>query len=178
MATVIEIHVQPVNAVLTALRDKLNNLSPFLQVTGEDMVERIKGRFATATAPDGNRWAPNSTVTIMRYLEQRGGISKKTGKITKKGQTLAAGKRPLQGLTGDLARQNHYSIGGDGLTVSNSMVYAAMQHFGGSKAQFPKLWGNIPARPFMPITPDGQLYPDEEARIVEGLRQYLTPNPA
>jgi phage gpG-like protein len=176
MASFIEINSRPVSAVLTALRDKLGDVSPFLKAVGEDIVERIKGRFASGAAPDGSRWAPNSQVTLIRYLQQRGGFSEKTGKILAKGRALAISKRPLQGQSGDLARQNHYLIvGGQELVVSNSMVYAAMQHFGGTKAQFPHLWGNIPARPFMPITPAGELYPGEQDAIVEGLRQYLNP---
>jgi phage gpG-like protein len=30
------------------------------------------------------------------------------------------------------------------------MPYAAMQNFGGTKAEFPHLWGDIPARAFFP----------------------------
>ena len=32
------------------------------------------------------------------------------------------------------------------------MAYAAMQQFGGTKSQFPHLWGDIPARPFLGIS--------------------------
>jgi phage gpG-like protein len=48
-----------------------------------------------------------------------------------------------------------------------------MQQFGGTKAQFPNLWGDIPARPFLPITADGALYPAEESLIVDTLQRYL-----
>ena len=174
MATTIEVVNQAVNAALTALRNKLGDMSPVLLAIGEDMVERIKGRFGTTTGPDGSRWAPNSQVTLIRYLEKKGGFSKKTGKITAKGQTLAIAKRPLQGESGDLARQVFRQVfSGNELMVGSNMVYAAMQQFGGTKSQFPNLWGDIPARPFFPITPDGKLYPAEADLIVGRVRQYL-----
>lgn len=50
------------------------------------------------------------------------------------------------------------------------MKYAAIQQFGGTKAQFPHLWGDIPARPFLPITPAGTLYPADREKILAALR--------
>lgn len=171
----VEVTSGPVRALLAQLRDKVDDMSPLLQATGEDIVEGIKQRFSTATAPDGTPWQANSRVTMERYITQRGGLSKKTGKISAKGQKLAINKRPLQGKSGDLARQfSSRVLGGSTLLVGSSMVYAAMQQYGGTKAQFPNLWGNIPARPFFPVRPDGSLYPEEEAKIVDRLRQYLS----
>jgi phage gpG-like protein len=165
----------PVSALLSQLRDKVDDMAPFLIATGDDLVEGIKQRFVTATAPDGTPWQANSQVTMERYIMQRGGLSKKTGKILAKGQKLAMNKRPLQGQTGDLARQfSSRVLSGSSLFVGSSMIYAAMQQYGGTKSQFPKLWGDIPARPFFPIRADGTLYPQEEAKIVDRLRQYLT----
>lgn len=175
MASSIQVESEAVSAALAKLSQRVDDMTPFLIGIGEDMIARIKERFATATGPDGQPWKPNSQATIMNYLQSHGGtFSKKTGKITAKGQQLAMNKKPLQGETGDLARQfNRQVYSGNTLVVSSSVIYAAMQQFGGTKAQFPKLWGDIPARPFMPITSDGRLYPDEETRIVAGLQQYL-----
>jgi len=36
--------------------------------------------------------------------------------------------------------------------VGNTMEYSAMQQFGGTKADFPHLWGDIPARPFIGLS--------------------------
>lgn len=173
MATSIEIKNQEFINGLNALSQKLSNPSPVLKAIGEDVVERMKQRFANTTGPDGVRWRPNSTATLMRYLQARGAFSKKTGKISAKGINLAISKKPLQGVTGDLARQLFNSVDGDSLTVGSSMVYAAMQHFGGSKGNFAHLWGDIPARPYFPVTPAGELYPAEANLIVERLRDYL-----
>lgn len=169
----VSIEIAAQQSVLDALAHKLENMNPFFTGFGEDMMERAKRRFATATAPDGQRWEANSPVTIMRYLQSRGAFSAKTGKITAKGQTMASSKKPLKGATGDLARQFFTDVTNDTLTFGNSMIYAAMQHYGGTKAQFPNLWGDIPARPFMPITSSGQLDPSEVTLLTQQLSDYL-----
>ena len=197
MGKTIEVNSAALMAVLTQLHDRTGDMSPVLRAIGGDMVERIKQRFATATGPDGTPWAPNTQVTLITYLQRRSGhyaafshldsrkrgsarvgdkngYFLKDGSLSKKSQTLLENKRPLQGESGDLARQFFPQVTPDSLTVGSTMIYAAMQQYGGSKAQFPNLWGNIPARPFFPIKPDGTLYPQEENAIVDRLRQYLT----
>lgn len=141
-----------VRAALRRLRQKTDNLSPVLKAIGEDLVESTRQRFATATAPDGTPWAANSEVTILRYLGLTTGNYGKDGKLTKKGAARGMGKKPLSGQSGDLARQIIYRVTGNTLEVGSTMVYAAMQQFGGKKADFPNLWGDIPARPFLGLS--------------------------
>jgi phage gpG-like protein len=69
-----------------------------------------------------------------------------------------------------LANQFVVNAQENSLLVGSTMKYAAMQQFGGKKSQFPHLWGDIPARPFLPITPSGTLYPDEKDKILAALR--------
>lgn len=173
MATTIEISHQAVSAELARLINQVEHVGQVLAPIGEDIVERAKQRFATSTSPDGARWKSNAQATLMHYIQSKGGFSKKTGKLLGKGRTLAANKKPLQGLTGSLARQIFYSASDEQLTVGSSMIYAAMQHFGGTKSQFPHLWGDIPARQFLPITAAGELHPAEADKIIEQLRRYL-----
>ncbi|MBC7859185.1 MAG: phage virion morphogenesis protein [Burkholderiaceae bacterium] len=174
MSKTVDVKSQAVMAMLLQLHDKTDDMSPVLRAIGEDVTERSKQRFVTTTGPDGVPWRPNTQATLMRYLGKRGGFSKKTGKIVAKGKALAMSKKPLHGESGDLARQIFHQVISDSVLVRSSMIYAAMQQYGGTKAQFPNLWGNIPARQFFPVTPDGKLYPQEEGLIVEQLRQYLT----
>lgn len=164
---------QEASGLLLQLETKLGDASPVLTAIGEDMSERIKQRFATATAPDGSRWRPNTQVTIMNYLKARSGFSAKTGKISAKGQKLAIFKRPLQGLNNDLARQIVPVVKNNVLSVVNTMAYAAMQHYGGQKSQFPKLWGDIPSRRFMPLTLQGEMDEGEKDLVLDRLREYL-----
>lgn len=169
----IEIRHQALSDELTRLANQVAHAGQALAPIGEDIIERTKQRFASATGPDGSRWQPNTRATLMNYIQSRGGFSRKTGKILAKGRALAISKRPLQGQNGDLARQLFSDATDEELTFGSTMRYAAMQHFGGTKAQFPQLWGNIPARQFLPINAAGELYPAEADLIVEQLRQYL-----
>lgn len=168
----VEVKDQEVTARLRELATKVSRPQPVLQAIGEDIMERTKERFSTGTDPAGARWAPNARSTIEAYLERRGGIGKRG--ITKKGRELAASKRPLIGVSGSLARQFYARVSGNTLTVGSTMRYAAMQQFGGKRSQFRHLWGDIPARPFLPVTLAGSLYPAERDAIVATLNRYLS----
>lgn len=173
MTKAIEAQHQAVTAAFNALQGKIDDMTPVMAALAEDMTERIKQRFRTTTGPDDVRWPSNAVSTVMNYLQKRGGFSKKTGKITAKGQALAMNKKPLQGESGDLARQIYPDASSHELSVGSTMIYAAMQHFGGKKSEFPRLWGDIPARPFFPITAAGELYQSEADEIVAHIQQYL-----
>ncbi len=58
-------------------------------------------------------------------------------------------------------------IGDDTLEIGSSMNYAAMQQFGGNKSEFPFLWGDIPARPFLGISDE------DEANILATIEEFL-----
>lgn len=161
-----------VRAALAALSARVTNLRPFMQALGEDVVERARQRFVTGTGPDGQRWRPNTQTTVLVYLARRGGFGKR-GRITARGQTLAITKRPLIGESGDLRRQFHVTSDAHSVIVANSAVYAAIQQFGGSRARYPHLWGDIPARPFLPVRSDGELYPAEQRSILVALNEWL-----
>lgn len=167
----IQIDDAEVNAALGRLFAAGQNPTPVLKTIGEDIIERAKQRFVSATAPDGTPWAPNARSTIEAFVRAKGGMGKRG--INKKGQGWAISKRPLQGESGDLARQFHLAVDRNALTVSHSAVYAAMQQFGGKKSQFPNLWGDIPARPFLPVNADGELDAQERSSILAALNEYL-----
>lgn len=51
--------------------------------------------------------------------------------------------------------------------VGSNKPYAAMMHFGGDKSDFPHLWGDIPARPYLPMDAEGNLQPEAEETILD-----------
>ena len=57
--------------------------------------------------------------------------------------------------------------------VGSNKPYAAMMHFGGSKAQFPHLWGDIPARPYLPMDAEGVMQPEAEEAILDLALMHL-----
>jgi phage gpG-like protein len=162
----INVSDQAVIEALGRLQGAVEKPGPYMLAIGEDLIARAKERFATATGPDGQPWAANSPVTLARHIASRGGMGKRG--MNKKGLALAASKKPLQGPSGDLTREFHVSGTDDSVTASNSMIYAAMQQFGGTKAEFPALWGDIPGREFFPITASGDLYPELRPSAMRG----------
>ncbi len=171
----IEIKIDSANVV-----DAFNRLvafgespQPALRAIGERVVEFTKTRFEQSADPYGVPWAPNSDVTLRRMLHGNSKNFKKNGALSALGNTLLAGKKPLIGESKSLSTQFHSTVMGDSVVVSSSMIYAAMQQFGGTRAEFPNLWGDIPARPFFPNAEQG--FPDslgeEIADILRGAIQ-------
>lgn len=158
--------------VLNALNQMISrakNLRPAFAEIGEDLLETTKRRFNAATSPDGTPWAANSPVTISRYLGTKASNFKKNGSLSKRGQANSSAKKPLTGETKSLQRTINYQLQGSmGVSIGSPMDYAAMQQFGGTKSKFPHLWGDIPARPFLGVSPA------DKVNILDILGTYLT----
>lgn len=153
---------------LAEIIGKAKNMRPAFLEIGEDILDTTKRRFATATAPDGSAWAANSPVTVARFLGQTGGNFKKDGTLSKKGAARSGGKKPLTGESRALATTINYQLkGSTGVSVGSPMEYAAMQQFGGTKSQFPHLWGDIPARPFLGVSDS------DKSNILNIIQSYL-----
>jgi len=168
---------------------------PLMMAIGETLVASTKRRFATSTDPEGKPWAPNSPVTISRYLNGTKGNFKKDGSLSKKGEARVAAKKPLIGETRSLSSNIAWQLAGeDAVVIGSPMIYAGVQQFGaqmgefgrysqvarwrkygnndfrrhaGTKAGFPIPWGNIPARPFLGVSQS-----DREA-ILELAAEYV-----
>lgn len=159
---------------------------PLLKAIGEVLIDSTKQRFHTSTGPDGTRWPENSPTTLLEYLRRFDGIhDKKSGKrvgtkdgyyikrgddkgrLTKKSATMLAAKKPLIGETRLLSQIIAYKVVGDSVHVGTPFMYGAMLQFGGKKSQFPNLWGDIPARPFLGLSDY-----DRES-ILEQARQFV-----
>jgi phage virion morphogenesis protein len=126
----IEVNDDEIVRALQKMKDAAGDISPALKEIGEILVESTKQRFASSQDPEGNLWVPNSKVTIDR-----------------KGKN-----RPLIDI-GTLSEHIIYDVlVGNVLEIGSSMEYAAIQQFGGTKDEFPHLWGDIPSRPFLGIS--------------------------
>jgi phage virion morphogenesis protein len=115
---------------LQNLQQSIGNLSPALREIGDTLKESTKQRFSSKTSPGGQAWLGNSDLTIER-----------------KGRDF-----PLtdHGILGDTI--DYQLFGNDGVDIGSPMQYAAMMQFGGTKSEFPSLWGDIPDRPFLGIS--------------------------
>ena len=169
----VEVKDEGVQSLLQTLQKRMGNLQPVFSALGEDMVSRIHRRFESSSGPDGTAWKPNAPSTIASFTA---GLSsshfKKSGALNKKGVTAVGSKKPLIGATKDLSRQIGYSSTPGSLTIFSTPVYAAIQQFGGQAGRGHAT--TIPARPFMPVQPDGTLYPAEQRMLVDALSDFLT----
>ena len=173
----IQISDEGFTAGLQRLLERGGDTSTLTFLIGQGIEERIDARFAGSTGPDGQRWKPNSPLTLAREalrLAVSEGNRRKGGSLNKRGTERLAAKKPLIGETGTLRNQIAALADGAGVTVTaGATVYAAIQQFGGTRAEFSHLWGDIPARPFMPVTPDGDLYPTEAEAIMADLNDFF-----
>ncbi len=127
-----EIDDHDILAALRRLQQKSGNLRPALQQIGEKLKESTQKRFPSKTGPDGAAWIGNADSTIEH-----------------KGRDFALTDGGTLGNTID-----YQLLGNDGVRIGSPMKYAAMMQFGGTKSEFPNLWGDIPARPFLGISED------------------------
>lgn len=173
----IEIDDQQVRQAFTRLVASAKSPRPVLEQIGELLIDSTKQRFATSTAPDGSRWAQNADITLLRYLGQfKSSFRKKDGGLTQKGASRLGAKKPLIGETGRLSGQIFSKVEGAGvLLVGSTREYAAAQQFGmkkgfagTNKRGSPIPWGNIPARPFLGISPKDQ------SMILDQISDYLS----
>lgn len=130
--------VDTLTPALGRLTAGLRDMTPVMQDLGEYFVRSTKARFGEGKSPEGIAWAAKSPVTLARY--------KKTGGST----------RPLFGPSGMLSRTIAFEASATEVAWGSNMVYAAMMQFGGTRAQWPHLWGNIPARPFLGLSAEDE----------------------
>ena len=146
----VEFDDREILAALNNLAQSSNNIRPALQAIGENLVTSTKQRFTSQTDPDGNRWAEISD-EWKAEKEEHGG------------STLILTD---YGTLGDTI--NYQLLDAVTLEVGSPMVYAAMMQFGGTKTEFPWLWGDIPARPFLGFSEA------DKAGILDVIAQYLS----
>lgn len=103
-------------------------MQKFSRLAGAEMVYQTEERFANQHDLQRQPWLPSQRA------------------IRERGQTLRDTSRLLSSLT--------YVALPDGVTWGTNVVYARMMHYGGTKALFPHLWGDIPARPFLGMNDD------------------------
>lgn len=142
----IQIEDAEVRRKLDELIARGGDLSPALLEIGEVLTNSTKERFQTETDPSGRRWEENSAVTAERKTNPK--------ILTESGL-----------LGGQIAPQ--LIDGGNAVAVGSNRIYAAMMQFGGTKSQWPHLWGDIPGRPFLGFSSE------DRDRVLEILRDYL-----
>ena len=178
MAQLIELSDRSGLDYLKGFVNRGQHLGPVLKEIGDDLTESTKQRFATATDPNGQPWAPNSALTLARYSSMF--ARKKDGAFTKASAAKLASKKPGTGETSALKSTINYQVhGDDAVGIGSPMVYASTFHYGAQSGEFgfgmyatrqgsfPIPWGNIPARPFLGLSSADKI------NVAELIRSYM-----
>lgn len=144
-------------ARLAEIAGRLDSMAPMMAAIGETLAESTKRRFDTSTAPDGARWAPNAQATIESSVGKVKGAYRKDGKLSKKGATAAAAKRPLvdSGLTQD-SFVWQLADGGNAVEVGTNR-FAGEWDGGAAVFHFGRRDGSMPAREILGISANDEV---------------------
>jgi len=146
MSVSVTLDDKEVSSALQALLDAVGNIDPVLNEIGEVLIDSTKDRFNTETAPDGEKWDANSTVTLLNYA----------GRFKTKQVARIKNKKAGTGETKQLRTQIFYNVSNGELEIGSPMIYAGTFHFGAKKGQYGKRtpWGDIPSREFLGLSED------------------------
>ena len=116
------------------------------------------------------KWKPLAEST--KHTRLGGGKAyKKNGELSATAQRRKdAGFRILQ-HSGQLASSVTTDYDSTQAVVGSNKVYAAIQHFGGQAGRGLKV--EIPARPYLPMTADGNLQPEAREEVLDTVLRHL-----
>lgn len=136
-------------AALRKVEWAVGDLAPLMKGIAVELASITEENFENE-GQSGNDWQTLSAVTT--------GIREATGNWP--GQMLQVS---AAGLAASITTHADDSSA----LVGSNKPYAAMMHYGGDKADFPHLWGDIPGREYLPMDADGVLQPEAEEAILD-----------
>lgn len=143
---IIELDHQRLQRTLSKVEQAVGDLTPLMHSLAAELASQTEENFEQEGRP---QWPELSDVTIERRAE----AGHWPGKML---QVSAAG------LAASITTQATDSSA----LVGSNKPYAAMMQFGGDRADFPQLWGDIPGRPYLPMDAEGNLQPGAEKAIL------------
>lgn len=151
------------------IKAALDNPEPVMRAIAQLLESEVRQNFETETDPWGTPWLPLSEATLK--LKAKGGIGAVGVKLD--GAQLAGNKilRDSGALAGGIVpthTRRRATVKASGPATS----YAAAQQFGNPENKMPKgQLAPLPARPFLPIRPDGTI--DLPEPVLEDIRDLL-----
>lgn len=156
MATInIEFNYKTVQSALDDLLRRAEDTTDFMRQVADVLADATDAAFLNEADPvTGVRWDPLSAVTLaIRPNRQNGEILDDTGRL--KGSMVT-------------------DYGKDFAEIGTNVVYAPTHHFGALQGAFGKTrrggpipWGDIPARPFLGVSPE------DEEDILDMATRYM-----
>ncbi|MDR6915084.1 phage virion morphogenesis protein [Pseudomonas sp. 3296] len=142
----IELENHQLQQTLNKVEETIGDLAPLMCSIAAELASQTEDNFENEGRPG---WAELSDTTI----ENRAKHGHWPGKIL---QVSAAG----------LAASITTHATDSSALVGSNKPYAAMMQFGGERADFPRLWGDVPGRLYLPMSTDGELQPETEEAIL------------
>lgn len=149
----IELEHQHLQQTLNKVEWAIGDLAPLMRGIAAELASQTEQNFENEGRP---QWAELSDTTT----ERRSKNGTWPGQIL---QVSAAG----------LAASITTHATDSSALVGSNKPYAAMMQFGGEQADFPHLWGDIPARPSLPMEATGALQPEAEQALLELALSHL-----
>lgn len=112
---------------LEGVQERMEDMRPVLRVVAQDLKTEVDDAFDESRSPDGKRWKPLAEATVKRRRQ---------------------GSRTPLVDTGTLRNSIAAQAERERLRLGTNVPYAASHQFGRE---------HIPARPFLPITPEGAI---------------------
>lgn len=162
MSEMISIAVTGADQIDQAIADllhKAQNLERPFNAIGNYLTNIMEESFDSETSPDGHAWHPLADST-KAYKEKHGGS-----------KVLQSKDRNLRESTGYSADDKSMIVGVNAYS-KDQYPYPIVHQFGTDKAGRNKDV-HIEARPFMPITSDGELYDNAKIEVLDILLGYL-----
>ena len=160
----VEIGSRQLAGLLEELRRRVADPVPALEEIGAGLEELVRLGFHDSRDPWGGEWAGLRPVTLARRRKGRG----------------AGAARPLRD-SGNLMNSITSRAQRDRVVVGTAVEYAPTHQYGARRGQYgrtrrgaPVPWGDVPARPFLPLREGHVELPDAWVReIAEVIRAHL-----
>ncbi|WP_374355546.1 phage virion morphogenesis protein [Chitinimonas sp.] len=153
MPSHIEIHVsdEQLQAALARLKSTFSDMTPVMRSIAAELLSQTEINFAHQGRP---RWVPLAASTIKRRTK--------------------AGSWPgmMLQVSGRLASSIQTHADAKTASIGSNVVYAAIQQLGGQAGRGRNV--RLPPRPFLPVTPDGQLLLVASDAILGIIKSKLT----
>lgn len=151
----IELEHERVQQALSRVEWAVGELTPLMRGIAAEFASITEENFEDE-AQGAEAWPDLSDVTTSRREQSR----------------TWPGKM-LQETAGGLAASVTTQATASSALIGSNKVYAAMMFFGGKQEEFPHLWGDIPARPYLPMDTEGKLQPEAEEAILDLSLKHL-----